>query len=175
MIMTKKILIMFAACLLLTGTAAYAQQTIHVAYVNSETLLNTIPEKEQATELLLTLSDNYRKELELMQNEYNKKYSDYITYQSSLAENIKLRRMQELTELENRIQQFMELAQQDIENQEKEMLQPLRQKIREAIHAVGVENRFTVIYDLADSGIAFVSPEATDANPLVKEKLGIKE
>jgi outer membrane protein len=40
---------------------------------------------------------------------------------------------------------------------------------------VGVENRFTVIYDLADSGIAFVSPEATDANPLVKEKLGIKE
>ena len=65
-----------------------------------------------------------------MQNEYNKKYSDYITYQSSLAENIKLRRMQELTELENRIQQFMELAQKDIENQEKILLEPLKQKLR---------------------------------------------
>jgi outer membrane protein len=175
MIMTKKIFITLAACLLLAGTAAYAQQTVSVAYVNSEELLQVFPEKQQAAEKLLLLSDNYKKELELMQNEYNKKYSDYITYQASLAENIKLRRMQELTELENRMQQFMELAQKDMELQEMELLQPLRKKIGDAIHAVGLEQRFTVIYDLADPGIAFVSPEAVDANPLVKKKLGIKE
>lgn len=161
--------------MMLAATAVYAQQTIIVAYVNSDELLNAFPEKQQATEQLLTLSDNYKKELELMQNEYNKKYSDYITYQASLAENIKLRRMQELTELEERIQAFMELAQQDIENQEKALLGPLRQKIHEAIHAVGLEQHFTVICDLADPGIAFVSPEAVDANPLVKQKLGIKK
>jgi outer membrane protein len=160
--------------MLLAGTSAFSQQQINVAYVNTDELLNELPAKQQATEQLLTLSNNYKKELELMQNDYNKKYSDYITYQASLAENIKLRRMQELTELESRMQQFMELAQQDIENQEKELLKPLRQKISEAIHAVGLEQRFTVIYDLADSGIAFVSPDAVNANPLVKRKLGIR-
>ncbi len=67
----------------------------------------------------------------------------------------------------------MELAQQDIEHQEQELLDPLRKKIREAIHAVGLEHRFTVIYDLADEGIAFLSPDAVDANPLVRKKLGI--
>jgi outer membrane protein len=82
--------------------------------------------------------------------------------------------MQELTELENRIQQFMELAQKDIENQEKILLEPLKQKIKEAIYAVGIENNYTVIYDLSNPGIAFVSPSAVDANPYVKEKLGIR-
>ena len=109
-----------------------------------------------------------------MQNEYNKKYSDYITYQASLAENIKLRRMQELTELESRIQQFMELAQKDIEEQEKVLLGPLKNRISEAVRAVGIERNYTVIYDMANPGIAFVSPNAVDANPFVKQKLGIR-
>ena len=176
MIMTKKIFFSLSLFILLITTTAFAQYTpqVSVAFVNTTQLLEAFPEKEAATQQLVALSENYKKELELMQNEYNKKYSDYITYQSSLAENIKLRRMQELTELENRMQQFMELAQEDIENQEKAMLEPLRQKIKEAIHAVGIERQYTVIYDLANPGIAFVSPSAIDANPYVKQRLGIR-
>ncbi len=174
--MTKKIFFSLSLFILLITTTASAQYTpqVSVAFVNTTQLLEAFPEKVAATQQLIALSDNYKKELELMQNEYNKKYSDYITYQSSLAENIKLRRMQELTELENRMQQFMELAQEDIENQEKILLEPLKQKISEAIHAVGIEQHYTVIYDLANPGIAFVSPSAVDANPYVKQKLGIR-
>ena len=174
--MTKKLIFTFGLFILLTATPTFAQSAtqVTVAFVNSAELLELYPEKEAAAQQLLALSDNYKKELELMQNEYNKKYSDYITYQSSLAENIKLRRMQELTELENRMQQFMQLAQEDIENQEKALLEPLKQKISEAIRAVGIERNYTVIYDLANPGIAFVSPSAVDANPYVKQKLGIQ-
>ncbi|RNC66895.1 OmpH family outer membrane protein [Proteiniphilum sp. X52] len=160
----------------MVGGTAFSQvlPQVSVAYVNTTQLLDQMPEKAQATQQLLTLSENYEKELELMQNEYNKKYSDYITYQASLSENIKLRRMQELTELESRITQFMELAQKDIENREKELLEPLKQKINNAIHHVGIEQGYTVIYDLANPGIAFVSPDAVNANPYVKSKLGIR-
>jgi outer membrane protein len=176
MIMTKRIFFNLGLSFLLISTASFSQviPQVTVAYVNTTELLNEFPEREQATQQLLTLSDNYKKELEMMQNEYNKKYSDYITYQASLAENIKLRRMQELTELENRMQQFMELAQKDIENQEKALLKPLKQKINEAIRVVGIERNYTVIYDLADEGIAFVSPSAEDANFFVKQKLEIR-
>ncbi len=146
-------------------------QLITIAYVNSNDLINELKEKEEATEKLQILNDNYKKELQIMQNEYNKKYSDYITYQSSLSDNIKLRRMQELTELENRIQQFMKLAQEDIEQQEQLLIKPLRDKVANAINLVGIEKNFTVIYDLADSGIAFINPSAIDANNLVKQKL----
>lgn len=174
--MTKIKILSLTLFIFLTNTSLFSQATpqIIIAYVNSDELLAEFPEKEEAKKQLITLNENYKKELELMQNEYNKKYSDYITYQSSLAENIKLRRMQELTGLENRMQQFMELAQKDIEFQEKEMLASLKKQINEAINSVGVENKFTVIYDLANPGIAFVTPEAVNANPLVKKKLGIE-
>ena len=45
-----------------------------VAYVNTNELINSLPDKTSATERLTTLSDNYKQELQVMQNEYNKKY-----------------------------------------------------------------------------------------------------
>ena len=176
--MDKIKLIILSIILFIASSYTFAQeyeirsnQAISVAYVNTNELLEGFKEKEAATEKLQTLSENYKIELQIMQNEYNKKYSDYITYQSSLSDNIKLRRMQELTELENRIQQFMKLAQEDIEQQEQLLLRPLKEKIMTAIKEVGIENNFTIIYDLADSGIAFINPSAIDANQLVKQKL----
>ena len=164
-------------CTLLSGILSPTRTQIaqvKIAYVNTTEILNSFSAKEEATQKLLTLSENYKKELELMQNEYNKKYSDYITYQNSLAENIKLRRMQELTELENKIHRFMELAQKDIEEQERQMLQPIKEQIQNAVRQVGIEQNYTVIYDLANPGIAFVNPLAENANQLVKNKLRIR-
>lgn len=177
--MNKIKLIILSSILFVASSFTFAQeyntvattQPITIAYVNSNDILEGFQEKEVATEKLQTLNDNYKKELQLMQNEYNKKYSDYITYQSSLSDNIKLRRMQELTELESRIQQFMTLAQEDIKQQEQVLILPLKEKIMNAIKQVGIEHNFTVIYDLADSGIAFINPSAIDANQLVKRKL----
>lgn len=174
--MTKKVFFTLVLLVSLVSGTAFSQvlPQISVAYVNTSELLDQMPEKAQASQQLLTLSEDYEKELALMQNDYNKKYSDFITYQASLSENIKLRRMQELTELENRIVKFMELVQEDIKNQEKVLLEPLKQKINDTIRAVGIEHNFTVIYDLANPGIVFVSPNAINANPYVKSKLGIR-
>ncbi len=167
---TVSCILIFSA---LSLTKAQVTQ-VKIAYVNTTEILNSFPAKEEATKKLLVLSENYKQELGVMQNEYNKKYSDYITYQSSLAENIKLRRMQELTELENKMRQFMELAQKDIEEQERQMLEPIKEQISIAVRQVGIEQNYTVIYDLANPGIAFVNPSAEDANQLVKNKLKVR-
>lgn len=171
--MMRKLFLSCFAFLVLMSAEALGQ-TISVAYVNTVELINAIPEKSQASEKLATLSKNYKDELQVMQNEYNKKYSDFVTYQNTLAENIKVRRMQELTELEIRIQKFTEIAQKDLEEQEKIMLEPLRQKVMDAIKIVGIEHKFTVIYDRADKAVVFVTPDAEDANHLVKQKLGVR-
>jgi len=171
--MTKRFfLTLIVIASVICGSTLHAQNS--VAFVNTSDLINSLPDKTSATERLNTLSENYKQELQIMQNEYNKKYSDFITYQGSLAESIKLRRMQELTDLENRIQNFTKLAQKDIEEHEQLLLEPIKVKINDAIKAVGIEQNYTVIYDLDDSGIIFISPDAIDANPLVKNKLGVK-
>ena len=78
--MTKKVFFTLTLLISLVGGTAFSQvlPQVSVAYVNTTELLDQMPEKEQATQQLLTLSENYEKELELMQNDYNKKYSDYI-------------------------------------------------------------------------------------------------
>lgn len=173
--MIKKIFFGVSVFIYIFCSSAFAQSPqVIVAYINSAELIDAVPEKLAASQKLLSLSDSYKEELKLLQNEYNKKYSDYITYQGSLAENIKLRRMQELTTLENQMQQFVELAQKDIEEQEDIMLEPIKKRISDVVREIGIEQNYTVIYDVSDPAIAFITPGAVNATPLVKARLGTR-
>lgn len=153
------------------SSLSYAQTVEKIAYINSVELLESMPQKTRASKRINELNKKYKDELKIMQEDYNKKYSDFISYQNSMAESIKLRRMQELYELEKNINNFMKIAQDDITSQEQQLIEPLKQKLKDAINAVGIEQGFTCIYDLANPSIAFVTPSATDANPLIKKKL----
>lgn len=171
----KKILLsgLFTLFILISGNVA-AQTAQQIAFVNSNSVLDAMPERIEASKKLTDLNRKYQDELQVMQNDYNKKYTDFISFQTSMAENIRLRRMQQLYELERELNEFMKVAQEDIQNQEKQMLDPLRQRVKEAITQIGIEHGFICIYDLANPTIAFVTPNATDITPLVMQKLGIK-
>jgi len=165
------ILFLFSVLYVQNAVAQTAQQ---IAFVNSNELLEAVPGKVDATKFINDLNNKYKEELQVMQNDYNKKYSDFISYQNSMADNIRLRRMQELYELERQINNFMKVAQEDMDIQERDLIVPLRKKVKDAIYQVGVEQGFICIYDLANPAIAFVTPDAVDATNLVKQKLGVR-
>lgn len=148
----------------------YAQE-FNVATINSKELLEFVPGKKEATKNIEELNRKYKNELSLMQNDYNNKYTDFLANQNNLAESIKLRRMQELYELEQNINKFIRIAQEDVESQEKQQIEPLQEALQSAITDVGIEQKYTCIYDLANPAISFVTPMAIDANQLVKNKL----
>ncbi len=145
--------------------------SIQVAYVNTTELLEATPGKVAATKVIEELNKKYKDELAVMQNDYNNKYTDFLSNQNVLAESIKLRRMQELYELEQSINRFMKVAQEDVESQEVQLIEPLKDKLKEAIRQVGVEQGYICIYDVADPTVVFLTPDAIDANSLVKAKL----
>jgi len=174
-IMVKKIILSAFFCLCLVFSQHLSSQTFEkIAFINSTELLESVPGKVEATKAINDLNQKYKDELAVMQKDYNKKYSDFITYQNTMAESIKLRRMQELYELEKNINSFMQVAQGDINSQEQYLIVPLRERLKKAVEDVGREQGFTVIYDKANDAIAFVTPNAIDANSLVKRKLGAK-
>lgn len=174
--MGKQIIIslIFSFCILISGNV-YGQgldsSPIKIGYINSVELLESIPEKVRASKSINDLNQKYKEELSIMQNDYNKKYSDFIADQTTMAETIKLRRMQELHELEKSMNDFMKIAQDDIDAQERMLLDPILEKLKKAIAEVGNENGFTCIYDISSPGIAFVTPMAIDANQMVRRKL----
>jgi outer membrane protein len=172
--MKKIILISIIILSLLFVENIVAQTVQQIAFVNSNELLEAIPDKVTAINTINDLNKKYKDELQVMQNDYNKKYSDFISYQNSMADNVRLRRMQELYELERQINKFMKVAQDDMQDQEQMLIAPLRKKVKDAIYQVGIEQGFVCIYDLANPAIAFVTPNATNATDLVKQKLGVE-
>jgi outer membrane protein len=169
--------VLFACSVISPNVSAQTSESVNyttgckIACINSVELLELVPGKPEAATAIKELNRKYKDELLVMQNDYNKKYSDFISAQNTLAESIKLRRMQELHELEKSINAFMKVAQEDVESQEQQLIEPLRKKLKKAIEAVGQEENFTCIYDLANPAIAFVTSSAIDASPLVKKKL----
>ena len=55
-----------------------AQTAQQIAFINSNELLEAMPEKVKASNQLIDLNNKYKEEMKVMQNDYNKKYSDFI-------------------------------------------------------------------------------------------------
>jgi Outer membrane protein len=166
--MFKKI-VLIAMILLPMGVFA---QELKIAHVSYQEIFADMPETAAAQKELTTLNESLEKELQTMQEEYNKKYTEFMQQQDSLAQSIKIRRMQEVNEIKDRIETFFQQANQEVEKKREELNVPILTKINDAIKAVGAENGFS--YILETGQFYFVSPNATDATPLVKRKLGLK-
>ena len=151
--------------------AANAQEA-KIAFVNTQEVFMALPEVADMRKQIDDLNANYQKELETMQNEFQKKYSDFIAQQDSLTENIKVRRMQEVEDLRQRMDNFVQVAQQDVNKKQQELIAPIQQKMADAIKAVGTEQGYTYIID--PQVLLYTGPNAIDATPFVQTNLGLQ-
>lgn len=165
--MIKKVLLAIMIALPMCISA----QTVKLGIVNTNTIFEAMPERAAAQTQLETASKTFEEEFKKLTDEMNKKYSDFQALDASTPESIKERRMQELQELDNRIQQFRAQAQQDLERQQNQLMAPIQEKIQNAIKAVGSENGFSMIFqDLIPS---YTGSDVVDVTTMVKTKLGL--
>ncbi|HXK75269.1 MAG TPA: OmpH family outer membrane protein [Bacteroidaceae bacterium] len=169
----KKILL---AVLMVLPLTVFAQ--VKLAHVNSQEIVMAMPETAAAQKTLKDLQDKYTQEIKRTQDELQKKFAEYQKAISDsgdkLPANIQDRRRKELEDMSQRAQQFQSEAQQNLQNKEQELMQPIFKKLGDAISAVGTAGGYTYIIDLARTPLAYVSPSATDVTANVKTKLGIK-
>ena len=142
--------------------------------VDVENVLTAMPEYTQVQTQLQDASSKFQAELDKLQEEFNKKYGEFqeLLKDTATPESIKERRMQELQELDNKIQQFRNSAAQDLQRQQQQLMAPVEQKFQDAIKAVGSEGNFT--YISANGQFLFEGSNVEDVTALVKTKLGIK-
>ena len=166
-----KKLIIFLLMILPLGVFA---QEPKVAIVNSQEIMMAMPEITAMQETMKQMNDKYAGEMKTMEDEFQKKYTDYIAQQDSMTENIKLRRTQELEDIRQRVENFTQVAQQDMNKKQQELLAPIQDKLRNAIKAVGDEKGYAYIIDNNPGIVLYTGNAAIDATPLVKAKLGLK-
>ena len=151
-----KKLIIFLLMMLPLGV--FAQES-KIAIVNTQEVIQAMPEFATMQKQMADMEAKYKNEMQVMQDEYNKKYSDFVAQQDSLTENIKMRRMQELQDMEQRTQNFIQISQQDFQKKQGELFTPIQEK------------GYTYILD--PQIVLYQGNTAVDATQFVKAKLGI--
>ena len=159
---------------LFSGTTVNAQN-YKFGHINSQELLSLMPERDSAEAKIQQYAKELEAELEIMNVEYNNKLNDYIEKQDILTPLVKQTKEQELSEFQSRIQDFTANAQQDIQQQEAQLIQPIIQKAEKAIKDVAKENGFTYIFDLSRGAVIYFSEQSEDILPLVLKKLGLEQ
>ena len=164
----KKLIIVFIA--LITAAPAFAQQKF--GHIDSAALLELMPEKATAEKDLEAFAKEFQSALEAMAKEYEGKVTAFQAGEKDMIATVRNSKMREIADLERRIQEFQQQAQEEIGKKEQEVLTPIIDKARKAIDEVAVAKGYTYIFD-SSLGVLLYAKDTEDVMADVKAKLGL--
>jgi outer membrane protein len=166
-----------AVGMILSVNAANAQQKF--GHINSADLLQTMPEMKAADASFQTYAKAKQTSLELMGAERQKLVTTYEEKYKTLSEANRVVLEKELTslggtiqDLEKRITDAQEKAQEELTTKRTELYQPVFKKAEDAVKAVAKEKGFAYVFDVSQPGVIYFDG-GDDLINLVKIKLGI--
>jgi len=159
-------------CLFLMLSGAVVAQNQMFAHIDSDELLELMPEKSAAEKEMETFAKEFQSALESMAKEYETKVADYQSKEKDMTNLVKQSKVKEITDLERRIQEFQNQAQEEIQKKEQELLAPIIEKARKAIDAVAEEKGYTYVFDNS-SGVLLFAKDTENIMGEVKTKLGL--
>ena len=168
--MLKKIALLVVMFALPLGVMAQAK----FAHMNSQEVIAVMPEFTKAQADLDAMSKKYQDEMQRTNEEFQKKYQEFLAQADSLPKNIAERRQKELQDMAQRQEQFQQEAYQSMQKAQQDAMAPIYQKLDEAIQAVGKAESVVYIFDLARTPIPVVGAQSIDVTAKVKTQLGIK-
>jgi outer membrane protein len=151
-------------------------QTIKFGHINSDELIQALPEFDSAQVKLEKFRKDLINALELMSVELNNKNDAYTKESKNYTDIVKMTKEQELVDMQKRIQEFQNNAQQQLQEKQSELFQPIMAKVDKAIKDVGKENGFVYIFSIGQGSslLFFDETKSTNIMPLAKAKLGLK-
>lgn len=154
-----------------------AQQKI--GHVDTEEIFQLMPEAKTAQQTLDAFIKTKSTEAQQMQGELQKKYTAYLDKQKNLSEanrevlGQEIQTLQnEINEMDGRLQEYNQSAQQQINQKQQELYQPVFAKLTATIGTVAKEKGYAYILDVAQRSVIYFDG-GEDVNPAVKTKLGI--
>ncbi len=163
----KKTIVMML-CALFT-TASIAQQKI--GHINSAEVLQAMPEFKQMQEALEKKKGDYTKVLETMYKEYESKSRDVQENGKNMMEAILEAKIQEIQDLQRRIQAFEDKVQNDLEKYQMDLMKPINDKYMKILEDAAKEGSYTYILDIAAGGVPYFPKGEFDLTENVKKKI----
>lgn len=162
------------AIVLMVSLTGNAQSRAKLGYIDSQKLLTMMPERAKAQKELQDFAKTLEDQLASMNSELQQKYNEYMAKKDSMPDFLKQTKEKEIQDLQVRIQNFQASAQQELQKKEQELLQPIIDKAKNAIHKVAKAKGYSYIFDVSTGAFLYWPENSDDILPLVKKELGIE-
>lgn len=165
--MNKRILVLVALLFCLGLGNANAQMT--VAYVDSDSILNALPETPQKRQELEAYAMVWQKALEEKRADLEKKIKEIQDNQNTMPPVILQQKAKDAEALRTSLLQEEQTAQADVAKKEEELLGPLVEKIRNGIDKIAKEKGYSYVLP---SNLLLYADEKHDITNAVITSLG---
>jgi len=169
----KKI-VMFLTILTMGSAFAQAQK---FAYVNSETILEKMPEYIAAKKQIEQITTQYQSTIEAEAKKLDQMYQTYMAEKSRLNDSQRQQREKEIIDKEDAVKELQRSyfgQEGTVTKRTETLIQPIKDKVQRAIDTLAIEGGYAVIFDIAAAPGFIYTNSAYDLSSRVLEKLGIR-
>ena len=145
------------------------------AYIDSDYILNKIPEFKQAQDKLDALSAEWQKEIEKKFTNVENMYKSYQQEQILLTKPMKNKREEAIMRAEKEakdLQRKYFAPQGELNLKRQELVKPIQDKIYDAVQQLASNNKYAVIFDSSSDLIMLYSNPNLDKSDKILEILG---
>lgn len=161
--------------LLLSFVSMVGMAQSKFGYVSYKEIVKALPEYSVVEAHLDELQAKYEAEIERSDREFNQKYVDFIEEQSQFPDNIRIKRHKELQELMEKSMAFKHEVNSAMREARREMMQPLYDKVDEAVMKVCVDGDYDYVLNTDDRAYIAINPKSgVDITGLIKQELNIE-
>ena len=153
---------------MLTCSSAFCQKYGHV---NTQEVFAAMPGADSIQLKLKAFETELTEIYSGMVTEFQTKKEKFDQEAGTMSSTVRQYREKELMDLQQRIMDFQEGVQSDMQDKQIELMQPFQDKILKAIEDVAKENGYAYIFD---TQVLLYSEGGDDVSALVRKKLGIK-
>ena len=146
-----------------------------IVYVDSEYIMENIPEYGDAQEELNSLSTKWEKEVKALYDKVSEMYSKYQTEMLLLSEDQKRAREQAIIDKEQEaktLQMQYFGADGQLYQKRTELIQPIQEKVYTAMKELAQSKNYAFIFDLASGTSVLYASDKNDVSDDVLDQLG---
>lgn len=154
------------------GVSAQENNTMKFGFLSYEAALQSMPDYTLAQNKLAELKAQYQTEAKRVEDEFNRKYEEFLEGQREFPKSILQKRQSELQELMDKNIAFKQQGLAELARAEQEAMAPLRIKLIEALGKIGRERGYAFIVDTDQKAMPFINPAmGEDINQTVQDAL----
>ncbi len=160
------------ALLVMLGATASAQSKI--GYINSESIMQALPEAADAQKSIDALTAQWEADLQKMQADWKKKFDEYDKKKLILTDQVRADQEKELRDLDQAISDFRNKKfgpNGELFQKQNELMKPIQNKIFKVLSDIAKEDGYDYIFDKSGQILLLYSNEKLDLTQRVLSKM----